>query len=56
MKRPSLSFLLPALVPLAVLCAWDHWAPIIANDMILPPPKSVAEILLHPAEPLLRFL
>ena len=51
----ALSFLLPALVPLAVLGAWRHWAPIVANDMILPSPESVAGILLHPAEPLLAM-
>lgn len=55
MKNFAFTFCLPAVVPLAVLALWQVAAPIIDNNMVLPPVRSVLDILLHPTASLLSM-
>ena len=49
------AFCLPAIIPVIILLAWNYAAPRIDNEMILPSPLSVAQILIHPQDTLLAM-
>ncbi len=55
MKRFFLAFCLPAAVPLFIVVAWILAAPIIDNNMILPSPRRVADVLMQPTASLLSM-
>lgn len=55
MKKTFKAFILPVLVPLVFLAAWELIALRLKNEIILPPAGQVGTLLLHPLDDLIAM-